>query len=53
MTPAEILSQIISLIREGRTIEAIKFLREKSGFTLLESKNLVEVLMAEIKYKKV
>lgn len=41
LTP-ELRNQIVSLQAQGRTIEAIKLVRESTGFGLKEAKDLVE-----------
>lgn len=46
---AEVPSQVISLIKEGRKIEAVKAVREATGLQLVDAKNKVDELALRLK----
>ena len=45
-------TDIVDLIRQDRTIDAIKLVREKTSLSLLEAKQLVEGYIESEHYKK-
>lgn len=44
MTPAETFKEIVGLIYEGWSIEAIRIAKERFALTLREAKDLVETI---------